>query len=280
MSILPPKPRLAPALSCLILVGGLLCLLCPLPASATSSSQSIAQGFQVNNNDNIVTGALVSTSKSDAETVELATIDSAARLIGIVDKDPLVAISAGSKEAHVVLSGTTSVLVSDINGPITAGDKITVSPIAGVGMVATADGSVVGTSQANFNTAGSQTRTIKDASGKSHTVHIGYVPLQVGVAYYQAPGSNFLPPFVQRIANGIAGKPVSIIRITVCSLLLLISFVGITVFVYTATRSAMVSLGRNPLASHDILRGLYQAIGVAAVAVAGSLIASYLILTV
>lgn len=278
---LPVLPRAHLYTACLSIALGLFCLFPAVPiVHAAQSSQTIAQGFPVSTSDAIVAGALVATAKGSTQTIEAASTDSTARLIGVIDTDPLVSISTGSKEAQVVLSGTTSVLVSDINGAITAGDKITASPIAGVGMRATADGSIVGTAQASFTAANGQARAIKDNRGKLHTVHIGYVQLQVGVAYYRAPGSDFLPPFIQRIADGIAGKPVSLIRITAASLLLLISFVGITVFVYTATHSAMISLGRNPLASKQILRGLYQAILVAAIAVIGTLLASYLILTV
>lgn len=153
-------------------------------------SQAIAQGFQVSKTDNIVSGALVSTTKNNPQLVEPATADSTARLIGVIDKNPLIAISDSGKEAQVVLSGITSVLVSDINGPIHAGDKITASPIAGVGMLATVDNQIAGTASAKLNVATAQTRTITDTSGKSHTVHIGYVSLQVGVMYYRAPGTT------------------------------------------------------------------------------------------
>lgn len=251
----------------------------PPIAYAAASSPAIAQGFSVVSTDNMVTGALVSTRKEDPKSVELATNRSTARLVGVIDKDALVNLSTGGKEAQVVLKGTTSMLVSDINGPIRAGDKLTTSPIAGVGMRATTDVQIAGTAQTDFAAASSQTRNVKDSAGKSHAVHIGYVTAQVGVAYYQAPNSNYLPPIVQRVANGIAGRPVSLIRITVSSLLLLLGLASVVVFIYTAVRSAMVALGRNPLASDTILKGLYQSITVAAVAAPAILLAAYLILT-
>lgn len=246
---------------------------------AQESSSAIAQGFQADSNsDDIVAGALVSF-KENSSRVELATVNSTDRLVGIVDTNPLVTISGDNKEIQVVLSGTTSVLVSDINGLVKDGDKITASPIAGVGMLATADSQVVGTAQGNFDASKADTQKITDRDGKSRTVHIGKVSIQVGIAYYQAPGSNFLPPFIQSVANSIAGRPVSLIRVVLCSIIVLIAFVSVSVLVYTSVRAAMTSLGRNPLAAGAIRKGLYQAAIVAIVILGGSLLVSYLILS-
>ncbi len=245
------------------------------------SSNTIAQGFQGNTQKGaIVGGAIVSTVAGKANSVELASTESTARLAGVVDTTPLVAISTTSKEVQVVLNGTATVLVSDINGRIQAGDKITASPIAGIGMVADADNQVVGTARSDFDGRSGDTRTLTDTDGKKHTIHIGYIPLQVGVAYYQAPGSNFLPPIVQNVANSIAGRQVSLIRILLCTFLLLLGFVGITVLIYTSVRSAITSVGRNPLAAAAIRKSLYQVIVVAVIVLAGTLLASYLILSV
>jgi hypothetical protein len=252
----------------------------PVSSAASSSSQTIAQGFKAKSSSGIVAGAILSTSASDGSAVELTTPNSIGRIVGVADEDPLLAISTGKSETQVVLAGTTSVLVSDINGVIRSGDKIAASPIAGVGMLATADGRIVGTAQANFTDKDGKSQTIKDSAGKSHTIHVGSIPIQVGVAYYQAPGSNFLPPFVQRLANSIAGRPVSLIRIVTSSLLLLVSLIGITVLIYISTKSAMISLGRNPLAAHDIRKSLYQVIGIAGIAACITLLGSYLILSI
>jgi hypothetical protein len=265
--------------ACVCLGLGALMLSTPVSSAESNSSQTIAQGFKANSSG-IVAGAILSTAKSDGSTVELTTSDSVGRIVGVADEDPLLSISTGKSETQVVLAGTTSVLVSDINGSIHSGDKIAASPIAGVGMLATADGRIVGTAQASFTNKDGRPQTIKDSSGKPHTIRLGSIPIQVGVAYYQAPGSNFLPPFVQRLANSIAGRPVSLIRIVTSSLLLLVSLIGITALIYVSTKSAMISLGRNPLAAHDIRKSLYQVIGIAGIAACVTLLGSYLILSV
>ncbi len=267
------------ALAALMFAGWLFAI-CPA-IGAEQTSDSIGQSFQADTSGGpIVAGALVSIKTGSSHRVELATTDSADRLAGIVDNSPLIAISENDQDVQVVLSGTTSVLVSDINGPVKASDKITASPIAGIGMLATADSQVVGTAQANFDAGSSQTRTITDRDGKPRTVHIGFVPLQVGVAYYQAPGSDFLPPFIQSLANSVAGRPVSLIRVVLGGVLLLFGFISVAVLIYTTVRSAMISLGRNPLAAGAIRKGLYQMGGVILVVLAGTLLASYLVLII
>lgn len=259
----------------IVLFSLLLFIVCS-PLIYAQSSSTIAQSFKASGpQDDIITGTLVST-ESGKNTIKLATIDTTSQLVGVVDSKPLVSLSEGGQEIEVVLSGTTNVLVSDINGTIKSGDKIAVSPVAGVGMKATDDGQIVGTAQGTFNAT--TTRSIADQNGKYHDIHLGYIRAQIGVATYQAPNSSFLPPFIQGAANAIAGQSVSLVRVLICCALLVLGFTTVVILVYTSTRSAMTSLGRNPLASHAIRRGLYQVSAISLVIVGAVLLASYLIL--
>lgn len=261
-------------LSLALILAGVFVVAPPLYAA----SSAVAQGFQADNSRGDIVSAAIVSFKSDSHSVELATTDTADRIAGIAAQSPLLAITGSAQDVQVVLSGSTEVLVSDINGEIHTGDKITISPIAGVGMVATADGRIVGTAKADFDTTQSQTKTVTDTHGGQHQVHIGSVPLQVGLAYYQNQSSSFLPPFLQSLANNIAGKQVSIVRILICLVLFLAALISLSVLVYSSVRSAMISLGRNPLASANIRRSLYQ-VGMVTLAVwGGVLVASYLVL--
>lgn len=252
----------------------------PAPPASAAASGAIAQGFKSSSDKGkIVGGALVSF-RDGSQTVELATNTTAEHLVGVADQNSLLSISSeDSKQTQVVIGGTTNVLVSDVNGPVHAGDKITASPIAGVGMVATADTRIVGVVQSDLKPGNGQRRTITDNDHKQHQVYVGYVPLQVSLANYQSPGSSFLPPFVQNLANSIAGKQVSVLRILFCSVLLLVSFLSLAIFISSSARSAMVSIGRNPLASSDIRKSLYQVGMITIAAWGGALLASYFILT-
>lgn len=252
-----------------------------LAHAQNGDTQAIAQGFSISGDkSDFVAGALVSTKKSNEKAVELATLENTARLAGVVSTKPLVALGDGSSQTQVVISGTVPVVVSDMNGNIRAGDKITASPIAGVGMLADSSNQVVGTAQSDFDTGSSKSQSITDTSGKKREVHIGRVTVLIGISFYQAPSSGYIPPFVQGLANNIAGRPVSLMRILVCSILLLLAFVITAALLYTSIRSGIISIGRNPLAAAAIRRGLIQ-IGVAVVLIlALVLLASYIILTV
>lgn len=248
--------------------------------AAEQNNNAIAQTFTSNAPEGtLVAGALVSSVPDDTDAIELTTEASAQRLLGVVNSLPLVSLSSGINKVPVVLAGTTTVLVSDINGPISSGDKITSSPIAGVGMRATANSQIVGTAQADSNPEQTIAREITDKNGQRYTVQIERIPVQVGVAYYQAPGSDFLPPVIQNIANSIAGRPVSLIRVLFAGILILASFISAATLVFVATKSAMTGLGRNPLAARSIKRGLYQSVIVSLVVVGVATVISYLIIS-
>lgn len=262
------------------------CILLALfvPATATAQqgdSGAIAQGFQIEgSSSDFVGGALVSTKSTNPRVVQLATNATANRLAGVVSEQPLVALSGGGSKVQVVISGTTNVLVSDINGIVKAGDKITASPVQGVGMLAGSGSQVVGTAQATFDAGSASAQTITDAKGKQRTIHINRLSLQINVSYYQSPSSGLIPPFVQGLANNIAGRSVSLVRIAICAILLLLACIGTAAVLYTSIRSGLISIGRNPLAARAIRLGLLQ-IGIAVVlTLALTLLGSYIILTV
>lgn len=244
---------------------------------ADSSGVGISRGFQTKDKK-IVQAALVSATSGSTD-VELATLKNSNRLAGVVTKASLLELSDNKKGAvQVALSGAAIALVSDINGSIRAGDKITISPINGIGMLAASDSQIVGTAATSFNVKDAKTEAITDKSGKRHTVHIGSIPIQVSVAYYVAPTNKLLPPFLQSLANSVAGRPVSATRILFGSVLLLFAFISIFALIYTSVRAGLISLGRNPLAANAIQRGLVG-VGITTLLVlVFTLLATYLIL--
>jgi hypothetical protein len=245
-------------------------------AAADHQSGSIAQGYKTATNSTLAAGSLVSLKKSGSDTIELATSNNAGRLLGVVDRKPLVSITGHESRTQVAIGGATTALVSDINGAIASGDKLTASPIAGIGMKVTASGPIIGIAQSKIVVE--KTTYIADKQGKKHQIHLGYVTLQVGASYYQAAGSSLLPPFVQNIADSLAGRPVSLVRALIAGLVLLIGLSSVIILVYGGVHSAITSIGRNPLAAKDIRRGLYQILLIAIIVAGGAALASYLVL--
>ncbi len=249
-----------------------------LPVAA-QSNQTIAQAYQIEGDSNtFIAGALVYIKQDDTQTVGLATKDTANQLLGVVDTNPLLAISAVGAKVQVVVGGNANALVSDINGAIKSGDSIAPSPIPGVGMLATSNTKILGTAQSDFDITKGETKAIPDNSGTPHDIHIGYVPVQIGVTYYQPVGSSFLPPFIQDVANSIAGRPVALVRVLLGTIIALFGMASIAIFIYSSVRSAMVSLGRNPLAARNIRKSIYQVAGMAAAFLVATLLISYLII--
>lgn len=263
-----------------VLGGMFVCVVTPLYiANAQEDNSSFAQNFKSDDDKSkLTTGAIVTGVENKADYVQLATQDNANQLIGVIDNYPLLSLSNGDKNIPVVLSGSASVFVSDINGTIRSGDKITASPLSGVGMRAKESGQIVGTATADFKDGQGAAKVLTDKDGSTHTVHIQKLPIRVGVAYYNAAGESFLPSFVQNAADSIAGKSVPIVRILIGMVILFLSFAYTIALTYSSTRSTIAALGRNPLGSKQIMRGQYRSMLIAAVTIIGTLLATYLLL--
>lgn len=234
-------------------------VLCVSSLRAEGASSSIAQGFATDD-PNIVSGALVSLKADTANTVELATVENLDRMLGVAGDNALIELSSGEGTVQVVTAGEVFALVSDINGDIKAGDKITASPIAGVGMKALAGTLVIGTAQGNFASIDSETRTIQDKEGNNREVRIGVLPIQVDKVFFDASDSqsSFVPQALQDFANSIAGRAVSPIRVMVAGLLILFMFITVAVLLYSSVRSSIISIGRNPLSERAIHKSLLR----------------------
>lgn len=255
--------------------------LCHSPAKAQQSSDSFAQTFNsTTESSNLISGAIVTGVPNKPSHIELATIENANQLIGVIDTLPLVALSSENKKIPVILTGSTSAFVSDINGPVKNGDKITASPIAGVGMLATSNGQIVGTAKSDFKENEGETRTITDKEGNKKTIRIQKLALHVGVSYYNAPSNSILPSFMHNIADTLAGKPVPLIRILTGLVILIIAFTYTIVITYSSTKSTISALGRNPLGSKQIMKGQQRSILMAFLVISGALLAVYLIIVI
>lgn len=251
------------------------------PVGAQSNS-AIAQQFQTTQTD-VTPASLVGIQKDNPNQIELSVAERVDQLVGIVSSKPLIELSNGGSGVQVVTSGITMALVSDLNGKVLAGDKITASPVAGVGMKASEPAIVVGTSQAALDSVQTETREITDLDGKKQSVRIGVIPVQVGVAFYSpdtAKESAFVPPFLQSLANNVSGRNVSPVRVLVAALILLLVFLSITVLLYSSVRSSIISIGRNPLSESAVRKSLFEVALTVLTVTVFAVVVVYLVLTV
>jgi hypothetical protein len=264
-------------------LGLLIASIVGLFGSATAEAEStaaISQGFKTTETD-LAAGALVSLTSGSQNTIQLSNTDRVNQLIGVIGDRPLIELSNNDKEAQVVISGTTLTLVSDINGDIKTGDKITASPINGIGMKANASSLVVGTAQSDLGAVTTTQKTVNDRRGQPQTVKIGAVPVQINVTYYVAPQDKnaFLPPFLQSLANSVAGKEVSAVRVLIASIVLVFGFISIAVLLYSSIRSSIISIGRNPLSEGAVRKSLFEVGATSLGILLVMLIAIYLVLS-
>lgn len=253
-----------------------------VPVLATSGAQSISQGFTASGE--LPVGSLVSYADTSDLAVAAAKTDTADRLVGVVGQNALIELSDGTKQTQVVTSGSSLALVSDINGEIKTGDKITVSPITGVGMKAVERGAVVGTASESFTDAREvHTVDVTDRAGGKQSVRVGLISVQVAVAYHepQDDEKSILPAFILQLAQAISGgREVSVVRVVIALVILLVGVLVIGVLVYASVRSSIVSIGRNPLAARSINRSLLEVSAMAVGILLIMLIAVYLILVI
>lgn len=245
-------------LSVVALVTGILICLVTFSSGSSAAESSFSQGFLASGD--LQTGTVVSLG-SDGRSVEKSLISMPEKMVGVVTEDAVLEVSEGeTKETQVATGGRTLALVSTINGDIKAGDKLTISPINGVGMVTTESGYIFGTAQANFSAAQRVSRQqITANDGAIQTVEVGLLPVQVGVVLYNFDStSSVLPSFLIDYARAIAGKDVSVLRISIALAVFVVGVLSIGLILVSAVRSSITSIGRNPLAAGAVHKGLFQ----------------------
>lgn len=259
-----------------------LAMLAGLSAPATAAGlTSISQGYLTN--DNPPLGSIVSLEKNSSDYVSRATPKNVNNILGVVvgDGNSLLSLSDGqANQIQVATSGVVQVLVSNINGPVYAGDQITASPISGVGMKATSNIKVVGTAQDSLNTSGNSQQTYTDKSGRKQSVLLGQIPLLVSLSYYyKQPDKTLIPSAIQNIANALAGKTVNSLPIIISMGIFLVTLIVVVSIVYAMIHSSIISVGRNPMSQAAIYRNLIQMSGLVVIILAVAVISIYMTLT-
>lgn len=94
----------------------------------------------------INTAGNVDTSTREQDANVLGVVSDTAAFVGNAKND-----SPDTKQVLVGLVGQIQTQVTDLNGPVQAGDKLTVAPIAGYAMKATGTGAVLGTALESFD---------------------------------------------------------------------------------------------------------------------------------
>ncbi len=261
-------------------------ILLPAALSAKGFAQDVTRGYLTENQ--LQNGMIVKLSSKDKSKVEALPSDKITDMLGVIvsQGDSAVSVSTvgDNQQVFVATYGRYNVLVSNQGGSIKSGDFITISSVAGVGMKADSGQSIIiGKAADNFdgktNTQGSM--VLKTSNGERM---IGFGRIQVDVAVGRnpsfAPNDNGVPTFLAKAAKIVTSNPVTPARIYASLIVLILSTFIAGGLLYAGVRSALIAIGRNPLAKKSIIRGLFQVIIVSIIVFLIGLIAVYLLLKV
>jgi len=208
-------------------------------------------------------GSVVSLDTTTQGEVVPANTSNGQRLVGVTvsNKQSLLAVNGASNTTQVVSNGITETLVSTINGSISLGSQVSVSPLSGVAEDASSGGRVVGIAEASFNssTSGAVSQNVYDTNKHLHTIYVGYIPVLIAVNSDNTTNESggFINSFRSLISN-IAGHTVSNTVLLLISIISFVAFLSIIVLIYGAITGGLISLGRNPLAKGSILASVGQ----------------------
>jgi hypothetical protein len=273
-SMLSPRRFFAlAALAVLVMVG----LVQPLGAQTITQNYGTDVPLQL--------GMIVGLKQGDLSKVVPLNTDSKEHAHGVVvdSNDSPLSLSGDNGSVFVATSGQHVLLVSTQTGPITAGDLVSLSALGGIAMKA--DGKVpyvIGKAITSFDgtTGVLSQQTLRDGAGVEKQVAIGKIAFELSVTGNPLikPREANLPGFMQRVAENIAHKPVSPIRLYASALIALITAVASASMLFGGIRGTMISLGRNPLGKNLIIRNLLRVILFSFIIFISGIIGVYLLL--
>lgn len=217
---------------------------------------TLSQGYK--SGESLPAGTLVSLDNATTKSVKAATTATTQDLFGVVVKpaEVLVNLVNQTDQVQVATSGVALAFLSDINGSIKPGDRISTSAISGVGAKASDSTKILGIAQGSLNegTSGSAKRTVKDRAGKDQTVVIARVPVAVEVAYYNSQGP--VVGYARNLISGVAGREVSTQRALIGLGIMALALTLVGIMLSTSVKSSITSIGRNPLSKSAVQRSL------------------------
>jgi hypothetical protein len=252
--------------------------LCAISVPAGAVSYPVERSTA--NGETLASGTIVVAADSPG-VVRPARIHEGQYLFGVVT--PATDASVASSTVGVASSGVISALVSDMNGQVKRGDRITISSIAGVAMKATESGWMVGIAQSDF-TASSRAaiqEQVVSSSGEKKTVSIKELPVLFSVSYYNADSnrSGIEGSFLGSL-EAVAGRTVSPTRASLAVIVFAVAMILLVTLVYGSVNMSIVSIGRNPLAHVQIVASLVKVLVTTVVVIVVALAVIYLILKV
>ncbi len=235
-------------------------LLIVIKLTGALSAQSVTRAY---GSDQVLQrGMIVGQTKVDATKVEPIDIRRITSILGVVvsPNDSPITISEDKQRVFVTTSGQYDVLVSDQEGSISQSDYVTVSSLGGVGMKATdAQSNILGRAAASFDgkTNIISTATLTDAKGVKKTVHMARIKVEINIAKNPlAKNTDGTPEILSKVGKAISGKSISAARLYLSAIIFIVGTIVAGSIMYAGVKSAIISIGRNPLSKRSILKSM------------------------
>ena len=231
-------------------------------------------------------GMIVGLVKDDPRKVEPINSDDFDRIHGVVigANESDVVLGRDDEKVYVASGGRFPTLVSSQNGAIAVGDYVAVSSIRGIGMRAgDTEPVILGKAIEAFDPSNKDNVksavTVKDSSGQETQLAVGIVAVDVSIGKNpMLKSSNDLPTALRRASELVAGKPVSPVRVYMSLAVLIVATAISGSLIYSAVRSSITSIGRNPLSKKAIMRGLFQVVIIGLIVFISGIFGVYLLL--
>jgi len=250
---------------------------------ARVGAQDVTQGYTTD--EPLQNGIIVRLKPDDKGKVEALSQEKESDMFGVVvssTESPVSLSDPNAAQVFVANFGQYSVLVSNQNGDIRAGDNIVISSIAGVGMKAdNIHRVIVGKALQSFTEGSSAESHAKISDGT--LVAIGRIKVDISVKRnpsYSGDRIVGVPNALSRVAYAVTDKPVTALRIYAGLAVMGVCLLIAGAILYSGIHAGVTSVGRNPLAKKGILRSLVVMVLMAMIVVSIGLFAVYLILKI
>lgn len=251
-------------------------------ASVLAASASVSRSYD--SDQPIAPGNIVSLASQDGKTVTPANSTNSSRLIGVAvsSQGSVISVNPDKAKVQVASNGVADVLVSDVNGSVEKGDKIAVSPFDGIGMKSGPGERIIGIAQQSFSSTAQPlaTKQVTDKAGKSKTLRIGKVSLQIVVGIDDAANAELKNlNGLQKVVQSVTGRVIATPRIVLALIIAVVTMATLIVMIYSAVYGSILSIGRNPLAKGSIMSALKEVLWLSVVAVISGSGMIYLLLS-
>ncbi len=257
MSTIPHYSRRTPVIvttGLIVSLASLFIFAIPSAVYAQFGDTTVAKTYLISG-DTAEFGDLVSFDRA-TQTFHLAQEIDDPNLFGVVVTSPAIVLRTSTEGVPIVNSGEVYVQVTTVNGPISAGDYITSSPIPGKGQKADPSASfVVGTALDSFPAVPISTSSVVSTStvdGASIRVLLAIGPKSADTEGSSGTGDATGDPTSNVNILGVSTPFATVIKYVLATLVVVGSiYVSFRNF-GSNMKDSIISVGRNPLAKSSI----------------------------